>query len=62
MNKIIALNWKNTQTAESVPTLLKTAENIVNMYLDYTWMIFPGDEFISTINTTIPLGTQNIAH
>ena len=42
MNKIIiALNWKQTQTIESAQALLlKTVED-VNIYPDYSWIIFP---------------------
>jgi triosephosphate isomerase len=59
MNKIIALNWKNTQTAESASALLKTVEDVVNIYPDYSWVIFPGDDFTGIIDTKIPLGIQN---
>jgi triosephosphate isomerase len=46
MNKIIALNWKNTQTAETAWTLIKTVEDIINIYPDYDWIVFPGDDLI----------------
>lgn len=59
MNKIIALNWKATQTTESAPTLLKTVEDIANIYPDYTWVVFPGDILVKTLSTKIPLGLQN---
>ncbi len=58
MNKIIALNWKNTQTAESAPTLLKTVEDIANIYPDYTWIVFPGDALVNVLSTKISLGLQ----
>lgn len=58
--KIIALNWKDTQTLESAQNLLKTAEDISNIYPDYEWIVFPGDEFLPTLTTRLPLGTQNV--
>lgn len=58
--KIIALNWKDTQTQESAQNLLKTAEDISNIYPDYEWIVFPGDEFLPTLTTRLPLGTQNV--
>jgi hypothetical protein len=58
MNKIIALNWKNTQTAESVPALLKTVEDVANIYQDFSWIVFPGDNFTNSLITRIPLGLQ----
>ena len=60
MNKIIALNWKNTQTAESSPALLKTVEDIANIYPDYIWVVFPGDTLIDSLTTKIPLGLQTV--
>lgn len=60
MNKIIALNWKNTQTAESAAALLKTAEDVVNIYPDYSWIVFPGDNLINSLATKIPFGLQNV--
>ena len=60
MNKIIALNWKNTQTAESAPALLKTAEDVVKIYPDYSWIVFPGDSLINSLTTKIPLGLQTV--
>lgn len=60
MNKIIALNWKQSQTAESAPILLKTVKDIANIYPDYTWIVFPGDTLTDTISTTIPLGVQRV--
>jgi hypothetical protein len=42
--KIIALNWKNTQTQESAQALLKTVEDVANIYPDYEWIVFPGDD------------------
>lgn len=59
--KIIALNWKDTQTQESAQNLLKTAEDISNIYPDYEWIVFPGDEFPPNITTRLPLGIQNIS-
>jgi triosephosphate isomerase len=44
--KIIALNWKNTQTQESAQTLLKTVEDVANIYPDYEWIVFPGDPLL----------------
>lgn len=58
MNKIIALNWKQTQTIESAQALLKTVEDVANIYPDYSWIVFPGDTLTDTISTKIPLGTQ----
>ncbi len=60
MNKIIALNWKQSQTTESAQILIKTVEDIRNIYPDYSWIVFPGDEIIDDINTWIPLGNQKI--
>ncbi len=60
MNKIIALNWKNTQTTESAPALLKTAEDVVNIYPDYSWIVFPGDNLINSLTTKIPFGLQTV--
>lgn len=60
MNKIIALNWKQTQTIESAQALLKTVEDVANIYPDYSWIIFPGDELASSLSTKIPLGIQNV--
>lgn len=40
---------------------MKTVEDVVNIYPDYTWIIFPGDEFTSIMRTEIPLGIQNIS-
>jgi len=57
--KIIALNWKDTQTQESAQNLLKTAEDVANIYPDYEWVVFPGDDLINSLTTKIPLGTQN---
>lgn len=51
MNKIIALNWKQSQTTESAQILIKTVEDIRNIYPDYSWIVFPGDEIIDDINT-----------
>lgn len=62
MKKIIALNWKQTQTLESAPVLLKTVEDINHIYPDHTWIVFPGDELINTLQTKLPLGTQNVEH
>ena len=58
--KIIALNWKDTQTQESAQNLLKTTEDVSNIYPDYEWIVFPGDEFLPTLTTRLPLGTQNM--
>lgn len=58
--KIIALNWKDTQTQESAQNLIKTAEDVSNIYPDYEWIVFPGDEFLPTLTTRLPLGTQNV--
>lgn len=60
MNKIIALNWKNTQTAETAWVLIKTIEDVANIYPDYSWMVFPGDNLIITLATKIPLGLQTV--
>ena len=60
MNKIIALNWKNTQTAESAPVLLKVVEDIVNIYPDYSWIVFPGDSLVHSLTTKLPFGLQAI--
>lgn len=58
MNKIIALNWKNTQTPESAPALMSTVEDIANIYPDYIWIVFPGDALIKTLSTKLTLGLQ----
>lgn len=58
MNKIIALNWKNTQTPESAPVLISTVEDISNIYPDYAWVVFPGDTLVKILSTKIPLGLQ----
>lgn len=58
--KIIALNWKDTQTQESAQNLLKTAEDVSNIYPDYEWIVFPGDEFLPALTTKLSLGTQNV--
>lgn len=60
MNKIIALNWKQTQTIESAPALLKTVEDVANIYPDYSWIVFPGDALTDTISTKFPLGAQRV--
>ena len=60
MNKIIALNWKQTQTIESAQALLKTVEDVANIYPDYSWIVFPGDALTDTISTKIPLGAQRV--
>lgn len=67
MNKIIALNWKNTQTKESAPVLLKTVEDVVNIYPDYSWVVFLGDELIpsflrrqESIPEAIKFGSQSV--
>lgn len=60
MNKIIALNWKNTQTAEAAGVLMKTVEDIVNIYPDYSWVVFPGDNLTTSFTTKIPLGLQTL--
>jgi triosephosphate isomerase len=59
--KIIALNWKDTQTPESAQNLIKTTEDVANIYPDYEWIVFPGDEFLPTLTTRLPLGIQNIS-
>ncbi len=58
MNKIIALNWKNTQTPESAPMLMSTVQDISNIYPDYAWIVFPGDALVNVLSTKIPLGLQ----
>ncbi len=58
--KIIALNWKNTQTQESAQILLKTVEDVANIYPDYEWIVFPGDDFVDSLNAKVLLGAQNI--
>ncbi len=60
--KIIALNWKNTQTEESAQALLKTVEDVGNIYPDYDWIIFPGDEFVDSLSTKLSLGYQEISN
>jgi triosephosphate isomerase len=59
--KIIALNWKDTQTQESAQNLIKTTEDVANIYPDYEWIVFPGDEFLPTLITRLHLGIQNIS-
>lgn len=58
MNKIIALNWKNTQTPESAPILMSTVQDISNIYPDYAWIVFPGDTLVNILSTRISLGLQ----
>lgn len=58
MNKIIALNWKDTQTSESAQALIKTVEDVRNIYPDFEWIVFPGDDFSTSLSTEIPLWTQ----
>lgn len=58
MNKIIALNWKDTQTAETAGALIKTVEDVAYIYPNYTWIVFPGDNLIQSLNTKISLGVQ----
>lgn len=58
MNKIIALNWKDTQTVETAWALIKTVDDVANIYPDYSWIVFPGDTLTDTISTKIPLGVQ----
>lgn len=60
MNKIIALNWKDTQTVETAWALIKTVEDVANIYPDYSWIVFPGDALTDTISTKIPLGAQRV--
>jgi len=60
MNKIIALNWKNTQTVETAWVLIKTVEDITNIYPDYAWIVFPGDTLVNALSTKIPLGLQGL--
>ena len=59
--KIIALNWKESQTQESAQNLIKTAEDISNIYPDYEWIVFAGDELLPTLTTRLPLWIQNIS-
>lgn len=59
-HKIIALNWKQTQTSESAQSLMKTAEDVRNIYPDYEWIVFPGDDFVTSLSTKISLWVQNI--
>ncbi len=61
MNKIIALNWKNTQTVETAWVLIKTVEDIKNIYPNYSWIVFPGDNLTDSMTTKIPLGYQEIS-
>lgn len=58
--KIIALNWKDTQTQESAQNLLKTTEDVAHIYPDYEWIVFPGDEFLPSLTTKLSLGIQNV--
>jgi triosephosphate isomerase len=60
MNKIIALNWKDTQDEKSAQELLKTTEDVANIYGDNTWVVFPGDTIIHTLTTKLPLGLQSL--
>ena len=57
-HKIIALNWKETQTLESAQSLIKTVEDVKNIYPDFEWIVFPGDDFTTSLSTEIPLWTQ----
>lgn len=77
MNKIIALNWKHVFSAplikgdkggfEEAHKLMKTVEDVANIYPEYSWVVFPGDSLIpsflhrqESISETIQLGTQGI--
>ncbi len=60
MNKIIALNWKNTQTPETAWILIKTVEDIVNIYPDYDWIVFPGDDIGESLKTRASFGLQKV--
>jgi len=55
MNKIIALNWKDTQDEKSAQELLKTVEDIRNIYPDYDWIVFPGDNLVSSLESKVLL-------
>ncbi len=37
---------------------MKTVEDVINIYPDYSWIVFPGDNFIDSFATKIPLGLQ----
>lgn len=39
---------------------MKTVEDIANIYPDYSWVVFPGDNIITTFTTKIPLGLQTV--
>jgi len=60
MNKIIALNWKNTQTPETAWILIKTVEDVANIYPDYNWIVFPGDDIVTSLATKVPIGLQKV--
>lgn len=61
MNKIIALNWKDTQDEKSAQELLKTVEDIRNIYPDYDWIVFPGDNLVSSLESKVLLWNQEIS-
>lgn len=39
---------------------MKTVEDIINIYPDYDWIVFPGDDIITSITTKISLGLQKV--
>lgn len=39
---------------------MKTVEDIANIYPDYSWVVFPGDDLINSFATKLPLGLQNV--
>lgn len=55
MKKIIALNWKHTQTHESAPSLFQIAINLEQIYPDFTWILFPGDELLPSFRPSLEL-------
>lgn len=65
MNKIIALNWKQVFSPltrgvgglEEANNLMKIAWDIADIYTEYTWIVFPGDDLICPIVTPLRKGT-----
>lgn len=60
MKKIIALNWKDSQTFESAQELISVISDIALMYNEYECVLFPGDSLLPQIEESdIILGTQD---
>lgn len=40
--------------------LIKTLEDIVNIYPDYNWIVFPSDDVVTSLTTKVSLGLQKV--